>query len=271
VWRRVGEFGFGVEALGAHLVRCLAIQHARAPSFVRGVEAAQHLFHSAMEFDVDAEHLAADAAIEALEHAVGLGRAWPDVVVLRAQFVAGLGESSGKEAAVGGRHFGEAERKGGCGLAQKGDGALLGLVVLEREVDGAQAAVESDEQVSLAPRAVGSLQLGELLDVDVHEAEVVVTEGAVALGEFAGGGLWPAVQVLCLEDALDAVAVEVRQEVADDEGEVVEREVSGASQGADDGALLFGCLPVQLMGAGGAVEEPAAPRLRHLRTVSALL
>ena len=38
------------------------------------VEAAQRLFHDAMEVDVDAEYLAAAAAFETFDHAVGLGR-----------------------------------------------------------------------------------------------------------------------------------------------------------------------------------------------------
>ena len=93
-----------------------------------------------------------------------------------------------------------------------------------------------------------------MLDVDVDEAEVVVSERALAFGGAFGEGLWPAVQPFDLEDAPDAVAVEVRQEVADDEGKVIEWKVGAAPQGADDGALLLGRLPGQGVRACGAVE-----------------
>ena len=150
--------------------------------------------------------------------------------------------------------MGEPKREGRGGLAQEGDGAPFGFVVLDREVDGARAAVDGNEQVSLAPFAVAGLQLGQVLEVDVDEAEVVVMECALALGGLVGDRLWSAVQSFGLEDAPDAVAVEVRQEMRDDEGEVVEGEIGRASQGADDGALLFGRLPGQPVRAGGAVE-----------------
>ncbi len=76
--------------------------------------------------------------------------------------------------------MGEAEGEGGRGLAEEGDGALLGLVVLDGEVDGAGPAVDGDVEVTLAPFAIDGLQLGQVLDVDVDEAEVVVPEAALA-------------------------------------------------------------------------------------------
>ena len=123
-----------------------------------------------------------------------------------------------------------------------------------RWVDGSRAAVDGDEQVAFAPVTVAGLQLGQVLDVDMDEAEVVVSERALAFGGAFGEGLWPAVQPFDLEDAPDAVAVEVRQEVAHDEGQIIEREVGGAPEGIDDGALLLGRLPGQGVRACGAVE-----------------
>ena len=46
-----------------------------------------------------------------------------------------------------------------------------------------------------------------MLDVDMHEAEVVVLEGAFAFGGLRRCRFRPAVQSLGLEDAPDAVAV----------------------------------------------------------------
>ena len=77
----------------------------------------------------------------------------------------------------------------------------------------------------------------EVLDVDMDEAEVIGAEAALAFGGPVCGGFCPAVQALGLEDAPDAVAVEMRQEVAHDEGEVIQGKVGGTTQAADDGAL----------------------------------
>ncbi len=176
----VGQPPSGLEALGDDLVRRLAVEHALAAGVVGGVEAAQQLLELLVGPDGDAEHLAADAAVEALHHAVRVRRIGFGVAVLRAEFGAGPGEGRGEAAAVVGQHVGEAEGEGGRGLPQEGDGAPLGLVVLDREVHRARAPVDGDVEVSLAPLAVGGLQLGQVLDVDVDEAEVVVLERALA-------------------------------------------------------------------------------------------
>src|ERR1700712_910438 len=56
-----------------------------------------------------------------------------------------------------------------------------------------------------------------------------------------------AVEAFSLEDAVDGVPVQMRQEVADDEGEIVERKASAAAERADDGALLIAGFPRQLV------------------------
>ena len=56
------------------------------------------------------------------------------------------------------------------------------------------------------------------------------------------------------QDAPDAVAVEVRQEMGDHEGQVVEGEVGGAAERADHRALLLRRLPGQAVRPGGVVE-----------------
>ena len=111
---------------------------------------------------------------------------------------------------------------------QEGDGTFLGLVVLDRSVDGARAAIDGDEQVAFAAVTIAGLQFWQVLDVDVDETEVVIAERALALGGLLGEGPLSTIEALGFENAPDAVAVEVRQEVADNEGEVVEREVGGA-------------------------------------------
>ena len=56
-----------------------------------------------------------------------------------------------------------------------------------------------------------------------------------------------AAQPFGLEDAVDRIAVEMRQEVRDDEGEIIERKAGGLAQGADDGPLFLGGFPGQLV------------------------
>jgi hypothetical protein len=101
-----------------------------------------------------------------------------------------------------------------------------------------------------------------VLHVQVHEAELVLLE--LGRGPLGRGGRRPAAQARGPEDAVDVVAVEVRQEVGDHEGEVVEREAGGAAQGADDRPFLVAGLPGQLAGAAGAVPALGRPALAPL-------
>src|ERR1700709_1610770 len=93
-----------------------------------------------------------------------------------------------------------------------------------------------------------------MLDVDVDEAKIVVSEGTLSLGRTFREGFWPTIKAFCLENTPDAVAIEVRQEVADNKGKIVEREVGGLAHGTNDGPLFFRSLPGQLMRACGMVE-----------------
>ena len=75
-------------------------------------------------------------------------------------------------------------------LLEEGPGTLLGLVVLDRQMHGARAPVDRHVQVALAAFAIRGPQLGQVLDVDVDEAEVVFLELARRLraGPWQGGG-----------------------------------------------------------------------------------
>ena len=165
------------------------------------------------------------------------------MTVLGAEFGADLGEGGSEAAAVVGQHVGEAEGKGGGRLAQEGYGAPLGFVVFDGEMDGAGAPVDGDVEVALASFAIGGLQLGQVLDVDMDEAEVLVLELTLAPFGPVRGRRSPPAQPLGAEDAPDTVTVEVRQEMADHEGEVVEGEVGRLAQGADHGTLFICGLP----------------------------
>src|SRR3954470_15020602 len=107
-----------------------------------------------------------------------------------------------------------------------------------------------------------------MLDVEMDEAEVVVLERALAFGRLCRYWLGPAVEAFGLENAPDAVAIEMRQEMGDDKGQVIEGEVGDPAQRADNGALLLGRLPGQAVWPAEWSRQSAAPRLRHLRMVS---
>lgn len=80
--------------------------------------------------------------------------------------------------------------------------------------------------------------------VHMHEAELTVLELSVRIAVPIG---WrKAFEPFGLEDAVDSVPVQVRQDLDDDEGEIVEREACGPAQRAYDGASLLGCLSGQL-------------------------
>ncbi len=131
------------------------------------------------------------------------------MAVLGAELGTNPGEGWVEAAAIVGQHMGEAEGEGGGGLAEKGDGAALGLTILDGEVDGARAPVDCNVEVALAALAVGGLQLRQVLDVDVDEAEVIVPEAALASPRTVLGWRWPPAEPLGPENAPDAVAVEV--------------------------------------------------------------
>src|SRR5215213_6318006 len=90
------------------------------------------------------------------------------VAVFRAQCGTGLGKGGGEATAVVGQDMRHAEGESSGGLVQEGNGAAFGLVVLDGEVDRARAAVDGDIEVALAWFAIGGLQLGQRLDVEMH-------------------------------------------------------------------------------------------------------
>jgi hypothetical protein len=148
----------------------------------------------------DAEHLALHAPVEALDHAVRPRRVGPGLAVLDAVLPAGPLEAVGGEAAAAvgqvGQHPGDPEREGGERLPQERGGAGLGLLVPDRQVHGAGAAVDGHEQVALAQLAVARAQLGQVLHVHMDEAELVLPE--LGRGPLGRGGRRPAAQPLGL-------------------------------------------------------------------------
>src|SRR5215210_1502837 len=85
----------------------------------------------------------------------------------------------------------------------------------------------------------------------MHEAEVIVLEASHRLARAAGWREAP--QALGFEDAVDRIPAQMRQEVGDDEGQIIEREAGGTAQGADHRPLLLAGLPRQPVRTAGAV------------------
>ncbi|EIM24383.1 hypothetical protein MicloDRAFT_00070360 [Microvirga lotononidis] len=75
---------------------------------------------------------------------------------------------------------------------------------------------------------------------------------------------------LRLEDAVSRIAVEMRQEVRDREGEVIEQKAGGLAQSADDRPLFLGGFSGQLARPAAMILTVMASRLRHLRMLSVL-
>jgi len=140
--------------------------------------------------------------------------------------------------------------------------AALGFVVLDREVDEAGGAVDGDIEVALAALAILGAQLGQVLHVDVHETEIVVLEGPVRLARPACGR--QAAQALGFQNAVDRVTVEMRQEMRDHKGEVIQRKARRTTQRADNGPLLLTGLPRELVRAAGAILTVRRPALAPL-------
>ncbi|GAB6841682.1 hypothetical protein HNR00_004838 [Methylorubrum rhodinum] len=166
--------------------------------------------------------------------------------------LAGCLESVGCEAgAAVGEPVGDPEGQGVECVRAEGNGRGRGRVILDGEVHIAGGAVEGDGEGAFAGGAVAVAELGQVLHVDMHEADLVVLEGAVRLAGLPGRQ--QPVETLRLEDAIDGVPVQVRQEVADDEGQRVEGEAGGPAERAHDGALLIAGAPGQLMGSRRAI------------------
>src|SRR4051812_38360447 len=111
--------------------------------------------------------------------------------MLHAQALArGLEAVSREAGAAVGQHMGDLEGEGLDRLLEKGHGAALGLIILDREVDEAGGPVDGYIEIPLAALAISGAQLGQVLYVHMHEADIVVLEGPVRLaGAACGRGL----------------------------------------------------------------------------------
>jgi hypothetical protein len=228
----------------------------------------------------------ADAAIETLDHAVGLGVSGLDETMIDAMesaspvkgvcaawpAFAGRTEAIGKLLAVVGQDACDGERSGFDQAFQEALGRGGGFVPEEFDVHPARGPVDGSEQI-LAFGLIG--HLGQVLHIDIDEARLVVLErlGSQPLVLFFGQ------QGLEIRDAVPAqAAVEARprhgrmDEFSRDDEQIVEGQKQGLAQRHDDPLLGGREGRVQGMGPMGAVFGglPLAP-LAHRRTVEIVL
>ena len=96
----------------------------------------------------------------------------------------------------------------------------------------------------------------------MDEAKIVVLEGPIWLAGAACGR--QTAQALGFQDAVDRVTVEMRQEVADHKGQVIQGKARRTPQGAHKGPLFIRGCPGQLVRAAGAVLAVGRPALAPL-------
>src|SRR4028119_1779720 len=113
------------------------------------------------------------------------------------------------------------ERKGLDRLLEEGHSTGGSLVLLDGQVHPPRAAVDGHKEEALASDTLPVPHLRQVLYIQVHEAEIILLEGSMGLARPALGG--KAVEPLGLEDAVDGIPVQVRQEVGDHKGEIIER------------------------------------------------
>jgi hypothetical protein len=107
------------------------------------IEAAQQGVQIAVAGNRNAQHLALHTPVEALHQAVRARRIGPRLAMLHPELLARPLEAVGREArAAVGQHMGDREGEGLDGLFEEGDGAALGFVVLDRQMDKPGGAVD---------------------------------------------------------------------------------------------------------------------------------
>src|SRR4051794_12500523 len=98
---------------------------------------------------------------------------------------------------------------------------------------GARAPVDGDVEITLAPFTITGLQLRQMFDVDVNKTKIIFFKGSFSLDRSGAGRSGPTMEPIRLQNAPDAVAIEMREEVSNDKGEVIQRKVSDPAQSAN--------------------------------------
>ena len=88
-----------------------------------------------------------------------------------------------------------------------------------------------------------------MFDVDVNKAQVIVLEAPLSFARLRRGFGRSSIEPFGLEYPVDAVAIEVWQEVPEHEGQVIQGKACRPAYSADDRAFFFVHSPSQMKGA----------------------
>lgn len=219
-----------------------------------------------------------DAAVEALDHAVGLRMSGLDESVIdgvlgadlvEGMMAGGVALSGSTEAvrellAVIGEDLGDLEGSGLDQAFEEGAGVGGGLGRQDFEVDPAGGAVDGGEEI-LACALIG--HLGQVFDIDVHEAWRVVLEalGRCLRALLAGYQVREPGDPVAAQTAIQARARHlVVDKLMGDREEVIERQQQELAQFYDQD--LLGCREIRMQGVGpmrGILDGVAFAPLAH--------
>jgi hypothetical protein len=150
--------------------------------------------------------------------------------------------------------MGHPERESHFHRLEEGDCIGRRLGIIDGQMDEPGAPIDGDIEVALADFTVRRSQLWQMLHIDVDKTQVVIVEFPVATRGNSSLPRWSAVKPGVLQNAPDAVTVKMRQEVLHHKSEVIEAELGGAAEMADDGPFFLGRLPCQLPGTARAIK-----------------
>src|SRR3546814_18023824 len=88
-----------------------------------------------------------------------------------------------------------------------------------------------------------------MFNVDVNKAQIIVLEAALPFAWLRRGLGWSSIKPLGLEHPIDAVALEVWQEVPEHEGEIIQGEACRHAHSAGKGGRFLVHAPRQALGA----------------------
>src|SRR3954453_11732942 len=83
----------------------------------------------------------------------------------------------------------------------------------------ARASIDSDIEITFAPLAITGLQLRQMFAVDVNKTKIIVFKGSCSFDRLGRSRSGSTVESLRFQNAPDAVTIEVRQKMRDDEGD----------------------------------------------------
>lgn len=125
--------------------------------------------------------------------------------------------------------------------------------IVDGQMAKTRATIDGDIKVALAYHAILGAQLGQMLDVDVDISQVIISERSGAASCLCSLFGWPTIEASILENAPDAVTVQVRQEMPQDKGQIIKAEFGCLAQMANDRPLFLTGFPGKPFGAAGPV------------------